>query len=117
MIEAKLNGIKTISKTTLPVYSYSLKTFAGRTVLSIVDRYDGANPSLSLTNGIEGVLQAIQIKLGELPELIIYRDTAGEWDRLLATPNGRFLSFIAMFDDSTGRIMEQDHAIRCVVST
>lgn len=117
MLQAQLkdNEIETISKPTRPVYSYSQKTFAGKTVLTIVDRYDAANPSLSLTNGIEEVLKAIQIELGVLPELIIYRDTVGEWDQLLATPDGRFLNFVSLRDERTGRIMDQDHAIRYVV--
>ena len=85
---------------TAPAYSYSLKHYAGRTILSIVDEYNKTNASTSVTNSVEQVLGSIANEIGVLPPIVIYKDTAGEWDQLLIHSNGQFKAFAPIFTKS-----------------
>lgn len=74
-----------------PVYRSELSVYDGVQLLRIWDLYDDANPTMTVTNGAEQVLSELQATLGTLPALIIYKDSSGEWDRLVW--DGRFAAF------------------------
>lgn len=76
-----------------PVFSYKVVEKGHRKILVIVDNYSDDNPSMSVTNAVESVLEAICKQLGSLPAYIIYRDSEGEWGRLSAATDGEFLGF------------------------
>lgn len=74
-----------------PVYRSELSVYDGVQLLRIWDLYDDANPTMTVTNGAERVLSELQATLGTVPVLIIYKDSNGEWDRLVW--DGRFAAF------------------------
>ncbi len=76
-----------------PIYEHSIKLVGTIRVLCIVDLHSEANPSLTVTNGVDLVLKEIAKEIGELPEIIIYKDSDGIWDRIKAKPDGSFISF------------------------
>lgn len=76
-----------------PVYSYEIKTIGKIKVLSIVDLHGEGCPSITVTNGVELVLNEITRKIGALPKFIVYKDTDGFWDRIKARPDGTFVGF------------------------
>lgn len=100
-----------------PAYSFQVCEYAGETVLCIVDEYDEINPTLSVTNGAELVLAEIAKKLSSLPEIIIYRDTMGMWDRLKASIDGDFLGFALIVVGRIGGVTgPQEEAVQLAVA-
>lgn len=75
-----------------PIYDYEVLYYAGQKVLCITDEFDAQNPSITVTNAAEHVLKKIK-RDTELPQMIIYRDTDGVWDRLVINDNGLFMGF------------------------
>jgi hypothetical protein len=72
-----------------PKYSYKVIG----DVLVIYDEYDEQEPTCSVTNGVEDVLEEIVKALGHLPPYIVYRDTERRWDEIRATTDGEFTGF------------------------
>lgn len=100
---------------TPPVFSYAIRHYAGRNILCITDDYDAARPSITVTNTAEYVLKNITKAIGELPRLVIYRDTAGKWDRLVLDEKGDFLTFspvVPCLEDSPSDL---DEALQLLV--
>lgn len=58
-------------------YTYSVVRHRGYLILVLVDANDG---SLSLTNGIEDVIDELRLNLIPFPDFVIYKDTDGAWD-------------------------------------
>lgn len=53
-------------------------------VVVIIDQYDDNNPTMSVTNDVENVIQSIVLELfPDVPEYFIYRDTTGAWDEII----------------------------------
>lgn len=66
-----------------PVFDYWVSLVDSTPVLMIVDLCDEYGGK-SVTNGAEEVLRDIEDRAGKpLPEHIIYKDTMGNWDRLI----------------------------------
>ncbi|MFA0810831.1 DUF6011 domain-containing protein [Microbulbifer epialgicus] len=97
-----------------PVYDFSVKEVDGKKVLCIVDLYTDTSPTVTVTNGAELVLNEIAKKLGKLPEVIIYQDTEGEWDRIRASANGDFKGFSPLAKGLGRRITSESEALRIV---
>lgn len=74
-----------------PVYKAELTIHDGVQLLRIWDLHSDSQPTMTVTNGAEIVLSEIQSTLGNLPELIIYKDSNGQWDRMVW--DGRFAAF------------------------
>jgi hypothetical protein len=72
-----------------PNYSYKVVG----DVLVIYDLWNEENPTCSVTNGVEDVLQEIVKALGHLPPYIVYRDTEHLWDEIRSTTDGEFTGF------------------------
>lgn len=83
-----------------PLFSYTTKQYAGRYILCIIDESNEVTPGISVTNSVEQVLGNITDEIGSLPPIVIYKDTAGEWDQLLMHPNGKFKAFAPIFTES-----------------
>jgi len=76
-----------------PVYDARLENFAGFLMLLIKDRYDPAQPTMTVTNGAAWVLSQIAAELDALPPLILYRDSTGVWTKMRVTDDGKFCGF------------------------
>lgn len=74
-----------------PVYKSELTIHDGVQLLRIWDLHSDSQPTMTVTNGAEIVLSELQYKLGALPALIIYKDSSGNWDRMVW--DGRFAAF------------------------
>ncbi|MCS4264976.1 hypothetical protein [Serratia sp. BIGb0163] len=97
-----------------PVYRSELSVYDGVQLLRIWDLYDDANPTMTVTNGAERVLSELQAILGTLPALIIYKDSGGEWDRLIW--DGRFAAFRSVMPGAP-RTTDDDTAMVRAVTT
>lgn len=62
-------------------------------VVVIRDLYNENNPTMSVTNGVEYVIEAVIEEIGHVPPRWIYRDTEGVWDELRVAADGEFLGF------------------------
>lgn len=98
-----------------PVYDFFVRDVAGHRVLCIIDLYDSERPSLTVTNGAELVLAQIAEALGTLPDLIIYRDSESEWDRLKAKSDGSFKGFAPLAPGLNRRITVEQEALELAV--
>ena len=74
-----------------PEYQDEIAIYNGMAVLCIRDMNSGG---MSVTNGAEIVLKELADKYGTLPELIIYQDSDGIWDRMVW--NGTSVTFVAL---------------------
>ncbi len=63
----------------VPDFTYEIKNTQGRNVISIIDLNYGA---MSVTNGIEKVIEAIESKerINANDYMIIYKDSEDRWD-------------------------------------
>lgn len=62
-------------------------------VVSIIDRHSEDHPSMSVTNGVEYVIEEIVKQLGYVPPYWVYRDTEHNWDLLQVGSDGEFLGY------------------------
>lgn len=99
-----------------PAYSYQVLLYAGHYVLCITDDFNSDNPSITVTNSAKHVLKKIQQDI-ELPQLIIYRDTQGEWDRLVINEAGVFVGFSPVFPGLEERPTALDDALQLLVTS
>lgn len=99
-----------------PVFSFSIHFYAGRRVLSITDDFDANNPSITVTNTIEYVLKCISNQVGTLPELIIYRDTEGHWNRVVVSPTGTIIRVAPIVPNLKQPVANQQTAIQLCVT-
>lgn len=74
-----------------PNYSHHISKYNGVQVLCI---QDNGGENMSVTNGAEIVLKELTAEYGTLPELIIYQDSDGIWDRIIW--NGTTVVFAAL---------------------
>lgn len=100
-----------------PVYSYSLNHFAARTILCINDEFDSASPSRTVTNAIGDILKEIKTEIGLIPELVIYKDTDGYWDRVLVRLDGSFIRFSPIVPGLESRPTIEHNAIQLLVTS
>lgn len=98
-----------------PAYSFHVCEFGGKSVLCILDEYDEARPTLTVTNGAEYVLAEVAKSIGALPEIVIYRDSSGRWDRLKAKREGTFLRFAPIVPGRVEAIVDQVEAVQLAV--
>lgn len=101
---------------TPPVFSFSIRHYAGHNILCITDDFDEARPSITVTNTAEYVLKNIAKQIGQLPELIVYRDTQGHWDRMVVSPTGTFMGITAIVPQLKVPVVNQDTAIQLAVT-
>lgn len=73
----------------IPRYSARVDQFNGQGVLRIWDVSDSYDAAISVTNAAERVLTELKDELGQLPEIIIYKDTMGLWDRMIPGADGQ----------------------------
>lgn len=73
----------------IPRYSARVDQFNGQRVLRIWDVSDSYDAAISVTNAAERVLAELKDDLGQLPEIIIYKDTEGLWDRMIPGADGQ----------------------------
>jgi len=66
----------------------------------IIDESNEVTPGTSVTNSVEQVLGSIANEIGVLPPIVIYKDTADEWDQLLIHSSGQFKAFAPIFTKS-----------------
>lgn len=99
-----------------PSYSYEVLFFAGYYVLCVTDEFDPEQPSITVTNSAKHVLKKIEADI-ELPELIIYKDTQGEWDRLVVNESGAFVGFSPVFPGLDERPTDLDDALQLLVTS
>jgi hypothetical protein len=73
-------------------FTHSLRR--GGAVMTIVDRYTDAAPTMTVTNDAENVIQYLH-EIGALPPAarVVYRDTDGRWDELRHDGCGTFVGF------------------------
>ena len=102
---------------TPPVYSYSIRHYAGHSILCITDDFDESRPSITVTNTAEYVLKDIAKQIGQLPELIVYRDTQGHWDRMVVSPVGAFVGITAIVPQLKVPVINQETAIQLAVTS
>lgn len=100
-----------------PSYSFHIRNLANMEILCIVDEFKDDDPTLTVTNGAELVLAEITKELGRLPELIIYRDSSGAWDRIKAKPNGDFVGFAPIVKGLVDRPTDEEQAVQLAVTT
>lgn len=93
-----------------PNFEHAMRDAGKTKVLCIVDLDHGA---MSVTNGAEIVLADMAREYDSLPTWIIYRDSDGNWDRLLATPDGQFQGFSVI--DAGHRPKTLDHALQLIL--
>ncbi len=98
-----------------PAFEFSVQQVGTYRVLCIVDQYDDAHPTTTVTNGVEEVLVRILRDLKELPELIIYRDSYGEWDRIKVA-EGRFQNFAPIVPGKSERITDATDALQLLIA-
>lgn len=99
-----------------PSYSFHIRNLANMEILCIVDEFKEDDPTLTVTNGAELVLAEIAKELRRLPELIIYRDSLGIWDRIKARPNGEFVGFAPIVKGLVDRPTDEEQAIQLAVT-
>lgn len=99
-----------------PIYDYEIKYYAGHAVLCITDLFDADNPSITVTNAAEHVLKKIQ-RDNKLPQMIIYRDTDGAWDRLVINELGIFIGFSPIAAGLKTKPTELDTALQLLITT
>lgn len=63
-----------------------------RTVIYVIDDFDEQNPTVSVTNDADAVIQALAAIQDLTGKRVFYRDTEGDWDELLHN-NGVFNGF------------------------
>lgn len=66
-----------------------VNTDIGR-VIQVIDLFDDSDPTMSVTNDAEAVVEEVVKLHGDHP--IVYRDTEGRWDQLVHQ-NGEFTRF------------------------
>lgn len=67
----------------------------------------------SVTNDVEKVLAELAKEYGALPAWIIYRDSDGNWDRIMATPEGKFIGFSVI--EAGHRPKTMGHALQLIL--
>jgi hypothetical protein len=72
---------------------YGMVFFPDKHVVVIIDEYEDAIPTRTVTNDAEAVIADL-VRDKWLPEgdRVVYRDTEGQWDELLVK-DGRFAGF------------------------
>lgn len=85
----------------------------GVQLLRIWDLYDDNFPTMTVTNGAEEVLSGLQGNLGKLPALIIYKDSSGDWDRMLW--NGKRVGFKRIAPNAP-RLLSDEQAMDIAVN-
>lgn len=98
-----------------PAFTHEVLFYAGHNVLCITDQYDERVPSITVTNAAEHVLRRIQAT-SQLPELIIYRDTDGRWDRILVDAERRFKGFSPILPGHGEDLRDRDAAIQLLIT-
>lgn len=69
-----------------PDYTYEI-------IENILIIFDLNLGKMTVTNGIEWVLQDIKKSIPLRAKMIIYRDSIGQYNRLITTPAGEFIGF------------------------
>ena len=93
----------------IPRYSARVDVFNGKPVLRIWDVSDSYDGAISVTNAAERVLAELEKELGQLPQIIIYRDTMELWDRMIPGDDGR-VTFAPIVADKKGNYDENEAA-------
>jgi len=91
-----------------PRFSARIDTFNGKTLLRIWDTSDAYPTAPSVTNSAEYVLDQLEKENGQLPELIIYKDTLGYWDKMCRRADGTVV--FSPIIPSTKNIQDDDDA-------
>lgn len=84
-----------------------------QTVLVIYDLFSDKNPTMTVTNDIDNVLASIA-QNETIPEVIIYQDSEGEWDKILSTPNGHFKGWKPLKIGLKNRIKQEQEALQII---
>ncbi|MFW5407756.1 hypothetical protein B7L51_003965 [Pectobacterium brasiliense] len=71
-----------------PKFTANINVINGQRILRIWDCSDAYPDAMSVTNGAEYVLNQLEQENGPLPDLIIYKDSLGQWDRMNRLPCG-----------------------------
>lgn len=96
----------------MPVFFYEVVTVLDQDVLCIEDEYDENQPTMTVTNGVEEVLESIKSELGSIPSWVIYKDTEGHWDRIHVNENGEHNGFSVIVQGQ--RPPEREKALKLV---
>mgnify|MGYP007022329574 CR=1 FL=1 len=99
-----------------PVYTYHMRRVGGVDVLCIIDMYSDDNPSLTVTNGVDFVLGEISNKEKNIPDIVIYRDTDGYWDRIKIKNESEFSKFTPIVPGCKDRLTSEDVAVQLAVT-
>lgn len=71
-----------------PKFTARIDVINEQQILRIWDCSDAYPDAMSVTNGAEYVLEQLEKEYAFLPELIIYKDSLGSWDRMLRSSTG-----------------------------
>lgn len=78
-------------------------------VIIVIDEYSDANPTMTVTNDADNVVDEVWRKFGD--HRIIYRDSCGDWDELRHR-RGVFLAYRPLDDEMKGEVtlfLASDH--------
>jgi hypothetical protein len=89
---------------------------SGRTVLFSLEETDTAiiirdewtrdSMHVTVTNGVEHVVEAL-VRMGcDTSKPCVYRDTLGRWDQILVSPSGEFVEILVFSESSEERLLE-----------
>lgn len=109
-------GLLNVLKPKPPVYTYRVRRVGGVDVLCIIDMYSDDNPSLTVTNGVDFVLGEISNKEKNIPDIVIYRDTDGYWDRIKIKNGSEFSKFTPIVPGCKDRPTSEDVAVQLAVT-
>lgn len=67
----------------------------------ILDLYDDENPTPTVTNAVESVLEDLKwiITKSDFLNSIVYRDSEGDWDEIVVDEEGKFIRFAPLRDN------------------
>lgn len=99
-----------------PVYDYGVDDSNGTNVLWIEDRYTESGTAMTVTNAVGTVLRTVSKELGDLPPVVIYRDTDGNWDRIKLNQQGIFNRFGPIVAGRENPVRNRDEAIQLAVN-
>lgn len=82
---------------------------SARRVVAIIDEFDPAAPTMTVTNDAEAVIdQLVRIGVIQDRDRIIYRDTEGFWDEIVRLPDRPEVDFAPI------RVRDRDAAVAIV---
>jgi hypothetical protein len=74
------------------------KVYVFREIIVLEDLYDSERPTMSITNGAEEALLAVDAQVGIKGRPIIYKDTEGKYDEIIWRSSRKYGSKVVQFN-------------------